>query len=433
MRDRGMRILLTRSAATPLRSSAKCRFAFGFAKAGNATILFGLAVPVLAGVAGLAIDVGQWELAHKSLQRAADSAAISAAVAFASSGATTVTTEAKGIAANYNFVDGSGGTTVTVNRPPSSGAYTANTGAVEVIISQPQARMFSALFGNGTVAERGRAVAVGTSTACILALDQTAAKAISAQGNVSVTANGCSIFSNSNSSTSVSAGGSAIVSAMSIGAVGSVVGQSNMTTTNGVTSNQGTLADPYYGKISVPTFSGCDQTSFTAKTTTTISPGVYCGGFTLNAGANVTMSPGVYIMDQGAFVVNGSTTLTGTDVTIIFTSSSTTNYPTAKINGGANVNLTAPSTGPYAGVVVFGDPNMPVGTTFDLEGGSSQSINGVTYTPHGAISYAGGASGYSGCSEIVGDTVSFVGDSNLALNCSGMGTRKIGRAPQLVE
>src|SRR5574340_690906 len=108
-------------AAKPPAPAAWWRFPS--AERGNAVILFGLAVPVLVGAVGLAIDVGQWELANKSLQRAADAAAISAAVASQAGGGAILTSEGKAIAADYGFVDGSGGTKVTVNRPPTSGAF----------------------------------------------------------------------------------------------------------------------------------------------------------------------------------------------------------------------------------------------------------------------------------------------------------------------
>jgi hypothetical protein len=60
----------------------------------------------------------------------ADSAAISAAVGV-NAGNTNVTLQADAAAASYGFVNGSGGTTVTVNNPPllsQAGAYVENPG-----------------------------------------------------------------------------------------------------------------------------------------------------------------------------------------------------------------------------------------------------------------------------------------------------------------
>ena len=93
----------------------------------------------------------------------------------------------------------------------------------------------------------------------------------------------------------------------------------------------------------------------------------------MNAGANITLSPGVYYLDQGSLAVNGGATMSGTGVTLVFTSSTGSGYATANIDGGATLNLTAPSSGSTAGIVFFGDRNMPVGTSFTFEGGASQS------------------------------------------------------------
>ena len=130
-----------------------------------------------------------------------------------------------------------------------------------------------------------------------------------------------------------------------------------MTTTLGVHGNQIAVPDPYQN-VPVPSEQGqgCAQHNYTAKATVTLDPGVYCGGIGLNANANVTLNPGVYFIDQGSLSVNGSATLTGTGVTLVFTSSGN-NYASATINGGATVNLTAPATGSTAGIVLFGDRN----------------------------------------------------------------------------
>jgi hypothetical protein len=146
------------------------------------------------------------------------------------------------------------------------------------------------------------------------------------------------------------------------------------------------------------------------------------------------MNPGIYYMDQGSLSVNGSATLTGTGVTIVFTSSTGNNYATATINGGATVNLTAPTSGPTAGIVLFGDRNMPQGTVFKLNGGSSQVLAGATYLPKAAVSYAGGNSSSNGCAQLIGDTVTLTGNSNFALTCPGMPVKPIGSSSaKLIE
>ncbi len=118
--------------------------------------------------------------------------------------------------------------------------------------------------------------------------------------------------------------------------------------------------------------------------------------------------------------------MSGTGVTLVFTSSTGANWPTATINGNATVSLTAPNSGPTAGIVFFGDRNIPVGTVFKLNGGSNQSFGGALDLPTVAINYSGGVATSTSCTQIIGNTVNFTGNSNVAVNCSTYQTRPFG-------
>ncbi len=413
--------------------------AFSRDQRANIAVAVAIMSPVVIGAAGLAIDVGMWEKAHKHMQQAADGSASSAAVAYAVGSTTTPQSEGKSVAATYGYTDGSSGVTVTVNQPPTSGSHMTTTGAVEVIISQPQRAYFSGILGMGSVPVSARAVAIGNGLACILALDQTASVGVGVQGSPSVNAVNCNIYSDSGSATSVDVGGSAAVAANGVGASGGIYGSSNITASQGLSPYGSIISDPY-SNVPMPTFTSCDYNnlSISKKTLTTLNPGVYCGGLNLNAGADVALNPGTYIFDGGSLSVNGSATLTGAGVTLFFTcsacaTSKNANYATATINGGANVTLSAPTSGPLAGILWFGDRNMPVGTSFKLDGGATQSFNGATYIPQGAVEYAGGASSSNLCTPIVADTISFSGTSYITLNCKGMGTKLVGGSAKVVE
>jgi Flp pilus assembly protein TadG len=401
-------------------------------KAGNFVVIVALLLPVIIGCVGLGIDVGIWENNQQRMQKAADSAAISAAVAYTTNTTSDLDQQAKSVAGSYGFANGSSGTSISVNRPPSSGSYATTNNAVEVIIQQSQNLLFSAVLGSRQISATARAVAIGVSHSCVLALDSTASSAIGVQGSTAVTLNNCAMFSDSNSTSGVSAGGSSTISALSVGSVGGISGASNITAVQGLARNASAISDPY-ADVSVPAFYGCNATNYTSKTTETLDPGVYCGGLNLNAGANVTLNPGIYYMDRGSLNVAGGSTLTGSGVTIVFTSSTGSSYATAKIVGGAVINLSPPTSGPTAGIVLFGDRAMPVGTSFSLGGGASQTFAGATYLPKGAISFSGGASTYNGCSQVIADTINFVGNSGLAINCAGTGVRLIGASAQLAE
>ena len=99
-------------------------------------------------------------------------------------------------------------------------------------------------------------------------------------------------------------------------------------------------------------------------------------------------------------------TMTGTGVTLVFTSTDGT-YPTASnpimnIPNAMTLNLTAPTTGSTAGFVIMGDSSMPLGTQGKIKvprqapvvfnNGATGTLNGVVYVPNGALSAVGNGS-----------------------------------------
>lgn len=409
-----------------------CRFRSD--QTGSYAIITALTMPTLLGLVGLGSEVGLWYYNHQHMQSAADSGAISAATAYSIQGNTTgLTTQAQAATAAYGFVAGANNVVVTLHQPPASGPYTSTPNAVEVIVSQPQTRLLSSLFSSNQLTISARAVALSKGLGCVLSLDTTASGATLIKGTSAVNLSGCSLMDNSNNSSALTLNGGGTLSALSVNVVGDVSGPSNITTTQGVITGAAPAADPY-ANSSYPSFSGCDKHNFSSKKIETINPGVYCGGLTLNGGANVTLNPGVYYLDQGSLSVNGGATLTGTGVTLVFTSSTGIHYATANINGGATISLTPPTNGGTAGIVFFGDRNMPVGTSFSFEGGASQVLGGALYLPRGAVSFAGGSVTATACTQLVADTITFTGNSNFAINCAGYGTKPLGSGlAKLVE
>jgi len=403
-------------------------------ESGSYIVIAAFAMPLLIGASGLATEAGLWLYTQQSMQGAADAGAMSAATAYSVGIRSNLSTQADAVTASYGFVDGVNGATITVNQPPLSGTHKSTPGAIEVIVRRPQVRLLTSMWSTKPVPISARAVAVGNGAfGCVLALDPTASSATSVQGTSTIALNGCSLYDDSSNGNALSIGGSGSVSALSVGVVGGISGGSAIHTTQGTVAGYPNVPDPY-ASDSFPSFSGCAQTNFSAKTTITISQGVYCGGMTLNAGANVTLNPGVYYINNGSLSINGGATMSGSGVTLVFTSSNGSSYGGATINGGAVVNLTPPPTGSTAGIVIFGDRNMPVGTSFKFNGGAAQVFGGAIYLPKGHIDYSGGAGGSTNCTQIIGDTISFTGNSNLAVNCSAFATKPIGsQAATLVE
>ncbi|HZV93288.1 MAG TPA: pilus assembly protein TadG-related protein [Caldimonas sp.] len=404
---------------------------------GATAVVAALAFTGVIGFAGLGSEVGLWYYKHRTMQAAVDSAALGAAQALYVSSAADYVSEARAAVARYGMVDGQGGVSVAVNKPPLSGTYAGNAKAVEVIVQQPQTPLISAAFLSSGPTINARAVALegAGASGCVLALDAGASAATFGNGTTDVTLTGCSLIVDSNSSSALSLVGGASITAQSASVVGGVSGVSSLHTVDGVRTHAPAVADPY-ANVMAPSFLGCDHTRFSAKGTVAMSPGVYCQGISINANAIVTMSPGVYFVDQGSFDVTGGATLTGSGVTIVLTSSTATNIATADIHGGAVVNLSAPTSGPTAGIAFFQDRHAVPGVTNDLSGGTTQNIIGALYFPNQKVTFAGGTNtgDGAGCMQIVADEIDFKGNANLAINCSGKGLKAIGGSTaKLVE
>ena len=408
-------------------------------RSGASAVMVALVITGLLGFVGLGTEAARWYVTQRTMQGAADAAAYAAALAEPSS--TIYTAEAQAIAASYGFVNQQGGVTVTVNNPPSSGNYTSNSSAIEVIIGQPQQRLFSTLYLAADPTIAGRAVALrGAGPECVLALSQSASGAISGGGTTSVDLVKCGIADDSSSTSALSVTGGASITADSASIVGGIVQSSGGTLTTVSSPPQtgaSVVPDPYQN-VPVPAYSGCNYNNMPpVHGTVTISANggtkVFCNGLTINGGASLTLQDGTFVIDRGSLSVAGGATLNLVNATIVLTSSTGTNWGTVTINGGATLNATAPTSGPMAGIAFYQDRNAPSNGTDNFNGGSSQNITGAIYFPSQTVNYTGGVATGSGCTQVIGDQVAFSGNSTVESNCTGTGVRTIAALPQQVE
>jgi Flp pilus assembly protein TadG len=385
----------------------------------NVAPIFAIAIIPIVGLTGSAMDYTRANSIKSAMQAAADATALKLVQNALSLPSGDVSATADPVFK------------ASFSRPDAAqlqiSAQSTSSGVVTVTATAQMATDFMGVLGITNIVIGSRTVAMktpGDGKGCVLALNRSASGTITAQGSTTINLNGCSMYDNSRSSTALTVGGSAQVSALSVGVVGGISGNATMTTTAGVQTGLSPIPDPY-AKLQVPSFSGCDEKNYSAQKKGTINPGVYCGGMKFNANADVTFNPGVYIIDGGDLTVNGGAKLQGIGVTIIFTSSNG-NWPTATINGGASIDLRPQPTGDFAGVLMFGDRAIPVGTTYKLNGGSAQYLGGAVYFPTGSVDFSGGTGTATNCTQLIGDTIAFTGNSGLAINCAGYGVKPIG-------
>jgi len=420
----GSRGFPRRDAAAANRVGIAARFMRD--RSGAYAVMFGLMAPVFIGALALGSETGLWYSTQQKMQGAADSSAISAAVGLIA-GNTNYTLQADATAASDGFVTGSSGTVVTVNNPPKSGPNTGTAGAIEVIIQQPQKLLFSSLFLKSPVAVQARAVAGPPSgVVCILALNKSLiVPGITVVAGAAVLADQCNIADNSPSPLALTEAVLASITAQKVNVVGGYVDVlGTMTTTQGVHTGVASTIDPFAG-TTVPAFSPtCNSLSaYYGKITSsvTLSPDTYCGGIIVGAGANVTLSPGTYYMDYmdmallgaGLLVATGGS-LTGTGVTIVLTSSNglfsnLLNLDLGGLVSGGVINLTAPSSGPFANLVVFNDPRALL-SVLTFRGGTQNNFEGTIYSPApgSLVTYLLGSGTKTGqCTRLIADTIVF--------------------------
>jgi Flp pilus assembly protein TadG len=364
-----------------------------------------LSLVVLLGAAALAVDFGVFRYDQRIQQSAADSAALAGASELAFAGSS-ITTAAQTDAAANGFTNGTAGVTVTVNggntgNPISQGAYVSNPGgdAVEVIVSAPHRSIFGGFVGSATRTVTTRAVGyleTTNPTNCITNLgapgDSSSALSI---GGDAIFAPTCGIESNGDldcipSFVDLFCLLPGLITTSSVGLVGNNnCGYCTFHNAAGQNVNPvSTLPAP----DPCPQIPGCayiqSHPPSTTGPTCTVS-GSKTAGYTVSGSPCVlpntakTCNNGKEItFGQGLYVVEGGFSATGC---VLYNSTSGGGGVTFYIDTGglsitgSVVDLTAPTTGDYTGMLFYQNPNDTTGEQL--------------YATVGVISFTGAVSG----------------------------------------
>jgi hypothetical protein len=171
-------------------------------------------------------------------------------------------------------------------------------------------------------------------------------------------------------------------------------------------------ADPF-ADLSIPTVSG---NKTVGGGSSPIQPGNYTNG--MNISGTRTMQPGIYVVSGGDFKINANANITGTDVTIYIKAGTN-----VSINGNATVHLSAPTSGTYSGMLFFGDRSGTGNVTFN--GTAASKLTGAIYFANQDINYLGNFSGNGGCTQVVGNTVQWSGNTSINQDCTAYGMKTI--------
>lgn len=436
-------------------------FVYFGSRRGNVAVLTAMLMLPIAGALSLAGDLANGFLVNRSLQNAADSAALAAATGGdvgqdrGTPALYAYQREALAVASKYGFVDGSNNVTVTsttVNNAQNPNCPAAVTQCFQVTVSKTIPLYFASAVGyhgnatlNGDAALKVSATAlatpvIGAQSVCVLALDPTSTQSATADVTGGATVlNNCSLWDDSAAGAAFTlTGGSFTAQAAYV--VGGFTntgptGDLTLTSPTSVQTQQSSMADPFLGlyatnNVSTLVNQPCPSANKgrNINTNTTLQPGVYCNTLNVSNGT-VTLTDGVYIIQGGKFQVSGGS-VSGRNVTIILTCAvqpctSSSSYAIATLTAGTT-NLSAPTSGIWSGMLFYQDFNDPASNRDkDSLTGGANTLEGALYFPTQQLAYTGGTAS-APCTEIVAWTVTFTGGGTVGYNCAGAGVVAIG-------
>ncbi len=440
---------------------------------GATAIVMGLMMIPLMGFLGIGFEVSNWYMITRAMQNAADAATLAAAI----NNSANYDVEARAVAASYGFVNGVNnvliGVSNTATCPLTAGQTTPDTNCYSVTISGYTPLLVSQIVGyqgngsiNGSLQKQLNALAVAKPSSpaeiCVLALAGSGTNpALHTNGAPTADMNGCS----SMSYTGADCNGHNLGIGTSF-----TVGSTN----NGCGARQKTNVarlnppDPYLSQISgnINAFHSpavaCPGGFGTPETVHghTISGGTpRHGTFNLSSGntywcgdqwldGDVTINTpatggAVLVIENGQLDLNQHKFLTdlpcsppavtsncSSGLTIVFTGSDGFNHMVTDTQGpGGVLDITAPTTGPWAGMAIVQDPNLT--NVLDIsQAGNSPTLNitGLIYMPHATITLKGAinkSTNGTNCVVMVADNFQISGTGGIAKsdvgNCKGAG------------
>jgi len=140
-----------------------------------------------------------------------------------------------------------------------------------------------------------------------------------------------------------------------------------------------------------------------------LTPGTYCNGLTF-IGKNITLKPGVYLVEDGPLTFMSATQVNADDVTIVLAGSGAN----MEVKQGADAVVHASRSGPYAGLAFYQVPKgggaLPEATSY-LYGGGNLEVTGTLYFPTQKVDVTGKSemSAKAKATSIIAYKISFYG------------------------
>jgi Flp pilus assembly protein TadG len=342
---------------------------------GSTVVMFALALPMLLGAIGLAIDFATFSMKRSTLQSAADASALAGAKQLSLSSSTDQIIESAALALLKEEVSGKDDAAtgdVKVDR---------KLGSVKVDVTEYWTPFFAHYIGADitpvTVTATGSLA--GESKVCVLTL-ATGWQSFWMEHNSSIKATDCAIYSNSTDRYGVYFGSATSIESSLVCSAGGVYGRGKSSITQ-LQTDCPKLPDPL-AAVPTPTVTGCDYTNYKISTgTASLLPGTYCGGISISGNAKVDIAEGEYVVKNGPFVIAQSAQVHSKNTVFYLTGmSSLINF-----TGDATIDMNGRETGAMAGLLFFEDPKSSTFRMHRINATNAHNLTGTFYIPRGIL------------------------------------------------
>jgi hypothetical protein len=336
---------------------------------GAIALLFALAAIPMIAMTGIAIDYGNASRMRSQLQNSIDAAVLSGVT---ETGREVATAERHLNGAFHLPVDGA----FTLERP----GRLVGTARADIDTSLMRVLGIPTI----KVAATATAIAGSNRRICVLVLDPSGSQAFLVNSGFRMVAPDCEIHVHSTAKPAAIFNAGSRLEQKRVCVRGSNVIRNGGAPIDNLELNCDAVADPFAGQLPAPPATACSITGRDYVGNVHLTPGVYCGWFNFNSGPTVTFAPGVYVIRNGGWNVNGGT-WTGNGVTFHFADTSKIQF-----NSGMSVDLSAPTTGDHAGILMYEAESLAP-SDFIFNNAMRNDMDGLIWLPSRNVTFNSGS------------------------------------------
>lgn len=419
---------------------------------GAIAVMVAALMVVLIGFLGLAVDLGYAYLQKTRLQHVADAEALACVISPSANPCPISGGDIYPVVNPYGF-------TIAIQNPGDDSFCplpSAQDNCATVTATSQWNTFFINLFGLNKLKLSASAIAGMVGQNDCMEMLGTSGTGIDQSGSGTISTVNCGISVNQ-TGISINQTGSGDITSSSIKVRGSIrkVGSGTISKTTSISSPvvdqfssmpapvfnpppPGTCAQnnlvKYSGTTIVPPGNYCGGVSITGSGNVTLNPGyfkgisssgsgslqfnpgnyvIYGNGIDVSGSGSVTLGAGTYVVYGGGANFSGSGNVSGTSV-LIYNSGNAT-YPPGALNatGSGGFNLSAPMTGPDAGMLFFQSANNT--NDMNIKGSGNSTLNGNIYAPSAGVNLTGSSGTTLPIGKIVVKNINLSGSGNISV------------------